>query len=163
MLLSLHHCNISSNIRLILDLLDYASEVNCEALILFLDFYKAFHMIEHHFLIQSLDAFRFGHNFIDIINMFYRDINSSVIIDMNTPKGFQINRGVCQHCLISPFILATELLSIHIVNDNNFVGTSVFGKEFKKSQLTDDTTLLLKDKLQLSNSINQINSLTLQG
>lgn len=49
--------HISCNIRLILDLLDYADSVNSEALILFLDFYKAFDTIEHKFILQSLKAF----------------------------------------------------------------------------------------------------------
>ncbi len=39
--------NISNNIRLVLDLLDYSDLVNEEALILFLDFYKAFDTVEH--------------------------------------------------------------------------------------------------------------------
>ncbi len=34
--------HISSNIRLVLDILDYNHFVNSDALILFLDFYKAF-------------------------------------------------------------------------------------------------------------------------
>ena len=97
--------HISSNIRLILDLLDCANEVNTEALILFLDFYKAFDTIEHNFLFKSLKVFGFGNNFVDIIRMFYKDINGSVIINLNTSKRFQINRGVRQGCLISPFLL----------------------------------------------------------
>ena len=59
--------HISSNIRLILDLLDHANEVRTEALILFLDFYKAFDTIEHNFLFQSLKVFGFGNIFGDIL------------------------------------------------------------------------------------------------
>ncbi len=45
-----HH--ISNNIRLVLDLLDYADSVHSNSLILFLDFYKAFDTIEHQFLFK---------------------------------------------------------------------------------------------------------------
>lgn len=45
--------HISSNIRLIFDLLDYSEFINSEALILFLDFYKAFDTTEHHFLFST--------------------------------------------------------------------------------------------------------------
>lgn len=45
---------ISNNIRLILDLLDYADSVHSEAFILFLDYYKAFDTIEHMFLTECL-------------------------------------------------------------------------------------------------------------
>lgn len=114
--------HISCNIRLILDLLDYLDAVDSEALILFLDFYKAFDTIEHKFLLHSLKSFGFGNRFIDIVSMFYNNINSSMIINLSTSKRFQINRGVRQGCPISPFlfILITELLSIHIKNDINF-------------------------------------------
>uniref|UniRef100_A0A671UBE6 Reverse transcriptase domain-containing protein n=1 Tax=Sparus aurata TaxID=8175 RepID=A0A671UBE6_SPAAU len=151
--------HISSNIRLILDVLDYANEVNTEAVILFLDFYKAFDTIEHNFRFQSLKVFGFGNNFVDIVCMFYRDIYSSVLINLNTSKRFQINRGVRQGCPISPFLflLVTELLSISIVNNEKFEGISIFGRELQISQLADDTTLFLKDKNQLLNIIILIN------
>ncbi len=41
--------HISCNIRLILDLIDYANYINSDAIILFLGFYKAFDTIEHKF------------------------------------------------------------------------------------------------------------------
>lgn len=53
---------------------------------MFLDFYKAFDTIEHEFLLQSLKAFGFGNNFVDIVSMFYKDINSSIIINLNTSR-----------------------------------------------------------------------------
>lgn len=70
-----------------------------------------------------------------------------------------MNRGVRQGCPISPFlfILVTELLSINIVNDRQFEGISIFGRELKISQLADDTALFLKDKDHLCNSIKLIN------
>ena len=150
--------HISCNIRLILDLLDYADAVKSEALILFLDFYKAFDTIEHKFLLQSLNVFGFGNKLVDIVSMFYKDINSSVIINLNTSKRFEINRGVRPGCPISPFlfILVTELLSLKITSDRNFEGISIFGKELKISQLADNTTIFLKNKNQLYNSIHLI-------
>ena len=107
---------ISSNIRLILDLLDYPDLVQSEALILFLDFRKAFDTIEHRFLFQTLNLFGFKDNFINLVSMLYNDINSSVIVNLNTTRRFKINRGVRQACPISPylFILVTELLSLNI-------------------------------------------------
>lgn len=146
------NCHISNNIRLVLDLLDYADNVDSDAFVLFLDFYKAFDTIEHPFLIQAIKAFGFGSPFINIVSMFYKDINSSVIINQNTSPRFQINRGVRQECNISPFlfILVTELLAIHLVKEAHFEGIKIFGKEIKISQLADDTTIFLNNKDQLS-------------
>lgn len=56
--------HISNNIRLVLDLLDYAELVKEESFILFLDFYKAFDSLEHNFILQSLRKFNFGDFFL---------------------------------------------------------------------------------------------------
>lgn len=103
---------ISCNIRLILDLIDYAHHINSDAIILFLDFYKAFDTIEHKFLFLTLELFGFGEHFIKFVKMIYKDINSSVLLQFDTSNRFPISRGVRQGCGISPFlfVLVVELL-----------------------------------------------------
>jgi len=64
--------SIHNNIRLALDLLDYKHLIKDDGIILFLDFYKAFDMVEHRFLLRTLECFGFGNKFIDIINILYR-------------------------------------------------------------------------------------------
>ena len=88
--------HISNNIRLVLDLLDYADQVHSKAFILFLDFYKAFDTIDHGFLIECLKLFGYWTTFVEIIDMFYKEINSSVILNFNTSQRFDIKRGVRQ-------------------------------------------------------------------
>ncbi len=51
------------------------------------------------------------------------------------------------------FILATELLCLRINHDDNFKINSVFDREIKIAQLTDDTTLFLEDKNQLPKAL----------
>ncbi len=147
--------HICSNIRLVLDVLDYNHFVNSDALILFLDIYKAFDTIDHHFLLQSLHTFGFGNNFIQTVKMFYRGINSSVILQNNTSRRFFINRGVRQGCPISPFLflIVVELLAISVEKNPNLLGITLFNREIKISQLADDTTLFLKDKNLIKNAI----------
>ncbi len=130
--------HITNNIRLVLDLLDYAENVEDGAIILFLDFFKAFDTVEHKFLFKTIALFGFGNNFLNIVKMFYTDISSSVILNTSTTKRFNINRGVRQGGnlgAISPFLflVVVELLSIGIVK--------IFDNVLKISQLADDTTL----------------------
>lgn len=66
--------HITNNLRLVHDLLDYADEVQSQALVLFLDFYKAYDTIEHTFLLKTLKLFGFGDAFINVIEMLYKDI-----------------------------------------------------------------------------------------
>jgi len=72
--------HISSNIRLVLDLLDYSDNINSDAMIVFLDFYKAFDTVEHYFLFKALQIFDFGQKMISIVKMLYKNIDISVIL-----------------------------------------------------------------------------------
>uniref|UniRef100_A0A8C6SMB2 Reverse transcriptase domain-containing protein n=1 Tax=Neogobius melanostomus TaxID=47308 RepID=A0A8C6SMB2_9GOBI len=154
--------HISNNIRLVLDLLDYSDNVHSDAFILFVDFYKAFDTIEHKFIKECLQLFQFGNSFTHMVDMFYNGIDSSVIVNYNTTKRFNITRGVRQGCPISPFIfvLVVELLSINIVSNPELKGISIFNREIRISQLADDTALFLKDKNQLQNAISLIEEFT---
>ena len=95
--------------------------------------------------------------------MFYKGINSSMIINHSTSHRFDINRGVREGCPISPFlfILVVELLSLNIVHDTDFKGISIFNREIRISQLADDTTLFLKDKEQLVKAIDLVQQFSL--
>ena len=147
--------HITNNIRLVLDLLDYSDEVHSEALMLLLDFYKAFDSIEHQFIFQSLKLFGFGQPFINIIQTLYNGINSSIIVNHSTTQRFNIERGIRQGCPLSPFLflLVTELLALSILNDSDLKGLTIFEREIKISQLADDTILFLQDKLQLPHAL----------
>lgn len=125
--------HISCNTRLALGLVDYAESIDSDAIILFLDFCKAFDTVEHRFLFASLEMFGFGSNFISAIKMLNKDINSSIINYHNTSKRFCIHRGVRQWCPISPFlfILVVALMSISILNNTLMQGKSIFNKEIK--------------------------------
>ena len=83
--------HISSNIRLVLDLIDYSDAIDSDVVVFFWvgDFCKTFDTIEHEFLFRSLKPFGFGENCIKVICMFYKDINSSVLLNLNTSKRFE--------------------------------------------------------------------------
>lgn len=143
--------HISCNIRFILDLIDYSEYVDSDALILFLDFYKAFDSVEHQFLFRSLQSFGFGEMFVSYIRMLYKDISSCVMLFPNTTKRFSVGRSVRQGCPCSPFLflIVVELLSIQIRQSNALQGLKIFEREIRITQLADDTVLFLKNKQQI--------------
>lgn len=57
---ALWEINISNNIRLVLDILDYSDLITDESFIIFLNFYKAFDTIEHQFIFHCLKKLGFG-------------------------------------------------------------------------------------------------------
>lgn len=152
--------HISCNTRLVLDLIDYKNEIDSDAIILFLDFYKAFDTVKHEFLLDSLKAFGFPLKFLNVVQMLYKDINSCVILNSCTSPRFPVLRGIRQGCPLSPFLFlfVVETLSIDILHNNNLVGINIFNREIRISQLADDTTLFLKDKDQVSPVLTIINA-----
>ena len=88
-----------------------------------------FDTIEHEFLFRT-ELFGFGKHFIKVICIFYKDINSYVLLNLNISKRFSINRSVRQGCPISPFlfILVVELLSLDILNNAHLYGLTIFNK-----------------------------------
>jgi len=76
-------CHISyiSYTRLVLDLIDYKEEIESGAIILFLDFYKAFNRAP-----SPYKAFGFPFNCINVVQMLYKDINSCNFKSTNITK-----------------------------------------------------------------------------
>lgn len=155
--------HISCNMRLILDLIDYSEYVESDAVILSLDFYKAFDTVEHQFLFRSLQTFGFGENVISGVKMLHKNISSCVLLYPNTPQSFSVYRSVRQGCPCSPvlFLIVVEMLSIHIFHCNDLQGLRILEREINISQLADDTVLFLKDKQLIENSIKEIHSFSL--
>lgn len=65
--------------------------------------YKAFDSLEHHLLFKSLSVFGFENKFINMVRILYNDIHFSVLVNLQTMKHFNCDRGVHQGCLVSPF------------------------------------------------------------
>lgn len=119
--------HISINIRLILDLLDYSDLINEEAIILFLDFYKAFDTVEHLFINEALIHFVFGEDFRKMVHTLYRNISSSVSFVNHTSPHFDIKRGIRQECPISSFLflIAAELINLYTVHCTDTDGVKI--------------------------------------
>lgn len=150
--------SIHNNIRLVMDIIEYRSQIEDDGFLLFLDFYKAFDSVEHPFILSVLKHFGFGNKFREWVGGLYRDISSCVLLPHGTTPSFKINVGIPQGCPISPylFILATEMLAIFIKNCNDIKKLNVLGTEIVISQLADDTTIFLKDRYQISTTIANI-------
>lgn len=152
--------HISSNIRLILDLIDYPEFLNSHAFILFLDFYKAFDTVEHNFLFKAVHGFGFGPRFSSAVQMLYKNISSSVMLYPHSTARFPVSRSVRQGCPVAPFLflLVVECLAIFVKNNFEIKGIQIFGREIKITQLADDTALFLQDKHQVEKAISTVST-----
>ena len=136
---------IGENTRLIYDVIFYAQKYNIPGLLLLIDFEKAFDSIEWSFIDNVLNFYNFGPDFIKWINTFYKNIESSCLINGHMSEWFLIQRGCRQGDPISSyiFILCAEVLAILIRNNNNIKGINIGNTEYVISQFADDTTLIL--------------------
>lgn len=72
---------------------------------------------------------------------------------------FEISRGIRQGCPISPylFLLAAQLLCAHI-KSSNLKGVAIAEREVIISHPAEDTTLFLRDAMQIPLAISVIES-----
>ena len=150
---------IGDNTRLIYDVIHTTEKRNLPALLMSIDFEKAFDSLSWKFLYNTLKLFGFGDSFISWIKTFNNDIFGYVIQSGLFSEKFRIQRGCRQGDPISPylFILATELLFQLIDSNPNIKGINIDGFEIKMAQFADDTTLLLDGSLlTLQTALNTI-------
>ena len=145
--------NISNNLRNILDIIDFTKKIDRNGMIIFVDFEKAFDTVRWDFLQECLEKFNFGPFFRHCVNTLYTNISTCVTNNGHSSPFFNPERGIRQGCPLSAllFILVVEVLSIAIKTDKNISGINIGNKQFKITQLADDTTLFLHNVTSLQN------------
>ena len=127
--------------------MDFTAKESTPGLMLFIDFEKAFDSVEWEFLLYCLKSFNFGPSFIHWVQTFYRNIQSCVINNGLSSEYFNLERGVRQGDLLSPyfFVVTIETLAIAIRQNKDIKGISIGSEETKILQYADDTTAILAD------------------
>ena len=139
------------NLRLVQDIIEYCEHNDIPGILLFLDFKKAFDCIDHQFLFHVLHKFNFKESFIGWVRTIYTNAVGSVVNNGWVSQKFEVQRGIRQGCPLSAllFILVAEIMALKIKQNNDIHGITVSfneinkQKEFKISQLADDTVLFV--------------------
>ena len=136
---------MGENTRQIYDILNYCDVNNISALLLLVDFEKAFDSLSWNFIFKTLKLFGFGNSIIQWVKLFYKNANLAVNQGGNLSPFFPIGRGCRQGDSLSPyiFILCAEVLAIKIRNNKNIKGIKIGNTEFKLSQYADDASVIL--------------------
>ena len=107
---------IGSNVRKLIDMLQYIINEDKSAVLITIDFEKCFDSIDHEVLIAVLEFFNFGPEIISWIRLIYKDFQLAVVNNGYVSQYFVQEQGIHQGCALSgPCFLATaEVLAISI-------------------------------------------------
>ena len=131
--------------RLVYDVLSYTEDMQIPGMLVLLDFQKAFDCISWTFIYKTLSFLGFSQNYLKWIKLFNTEIKARVIQSGYLSDPFSIQCGCRQGDPISAyiFILAAQVLTLFIKNNNDIKGIVIGNSEYKMTQFADDTTLIL--------------------
>ena len=118
---------IGENINTLLGTMEIINEENIPAILINIDFEKAFVYFERDFISTALNEYNFGPYFKTLVKILYNDIDSSVINNGYISGACPVSRGVRQGCPLSPylFILCAEIMVTVIRNEKHIQGISI--------------------------------------
>ena len=136
---------IGENIRLVYDLLHYASKKRIPGLLMLVDFEKAFDTISRNFIFDCLYLFGFGQSLIRWIKTLYKYSSARVLQNGYLTKSIPISRGCRQGDPIASFLflIGAEILHALCHQNDKIRGIRLNEKEHKIAQYADDTEFFL--------------------
>lgn len=149
-----------SNVRRLLNILQFTSHYKQKALAISLDAEKAFDRVEWSYLFDILGRFGLGGDFLKWIQTIYHSPTGVVITNGRRSEPFPIARGVRQGCPLSPllFTLALEPLAETIRLHTDVKGITIGHEEHKIALYADDILLFLSSpQLSISTIIDIFN------
>ena len=131
-------------------------EHNSDGILMFLDFEKAFDLIEWSFLFKTLKQFNFGDNFIKYINILYTKPIFRIKNNGWISKTCSMSRGIRQGCPISAllYIFVAEILALKLKGDILIKGENInMSTEIKYIQQADGLTLAVENIQSLEKAL----------
>ena len=137
--------NISHNVRLIFDIIEYTQANEIPGAIILLDIEKAFDSVNHNFLFLALKEFNFGDKFIEWIKTLYSERKSYVLNNGFLTNRISMQRGIFQGCPISPylFLFVIEIMALSIRQNEQLKGIKINDHEVKISLFADDSVCFI--------------------
>ena len=126
--------------------MEYIDEEDIAAMLINIDFEKAFDYLEWDFVEYCLKTFNFGDSLMQWIKTFYTDVECCVLNNGWTTHMFKLSKGARQGCPLSPyiFIICAELLACMIRQNEEIEGITINGNKYLISQYADDTNIFIK-------------------
>ncbi|CAM2097350.1 unnamed protein product [Caretta caretta] len=102
-------CSIFDNLYLVQDLLELGCRDGLSFTLLSLDQEKAFHRVDHGYLLNTLQAFGFGTQFVGFLQVLYTSAECLVRLNWTLTEPVIFGRGVQQGCPLSGQLYALSI------------------------------------------------------
>ena len=124
----------------------------------FIDYAKAFDCVDHNKLWEILKEMRIPDNLIWLLRNLYAGQEATVRTGHGTTNWFQIRKGVCQGCVLSPclFNLYADYIMRNTGLDEPQAGIKTAGRNINNLRYADDTTLMAEREEELKNLLMKV-------
>ena len=116
------------------------------ALIIAVDFRKAFDSLNHSFIDTCLEALNFGPSFRSWVKLFFNDRVTYLLMNGFMEEKIELQQGVPQGDILSPLIfnIVVEILLLKVGYTTNLEGVVFPTGESRVESYADDTTIGIK-------------------
>ena len=114
----------------------------------FIDYPKAFNCVDHNKLWKILKAMGMPDHLTCLLRNLYAGQEATVRTGHGTADWFQIGKGVCQGCILSPclFNLYAEYIMRNTGLDEAQAGIKIVRRNMNNLRYADDTTLMAESE-----------------
>ena len=123
----------------------------------FIDYTKAFDCVDHDKLWKILKEMGTPDHLTWLLRKMYAGQEATVRIGNGTVNWFQIGKGVCQSCILSPCLF--NLYEEYMQNsglDESQAGIKIAGRNINNLRNADDTTLMTDSKEELKSLLMKV-------
>ena len=124
----------------------------------FIDYAKAFDCVDHNKLWKILKEMGIPDHLTCLLRNLYAGQEATVRTGHGTTDWFQIGKGVCQGCILSPclFNLYAEYLMRRARLDEAQAGIKIAGRNINNLRYADDTTLMAESEEELKSLLMKV-------
>ena len=135
-----------------------ARELKKTIYLCFIDYAKAFDCMDHHKLWKILQEMGIPGHLTCLLRNLYAGHEATFWTGHGTTDWFQIGKGVCQSCILSPclFNLYAEYLMRNVGLDEAQAGIKIAGRNINNLRYADDTILIAESEEELKSLLMEL-------
>ena len=147
----------TNHLHVINQLIQKTTEYNINLHLAFIDFTKAFDLLNQNFMFQALINQGVNQDLVKIIQEMYKGLKAQIILDTEGPQ-FEIRRGVRQGDPLSPLLFNCALDEIFKNLSWEEMGLEINGEKINNLRFADDVVLVAESAEQLQIMLDDLNT-----